>query len=136
MWAIGRATLGRPFHPFAVLQKVLPHFLWSLSHHLRHRSAELYGQFFVADFDPSRFANNIIQGNSITDSLKQLSAGITRLETELHSQVVSSLLLPSSSAIPPPPPPSIFASTPGSIDNFLCLAFTSTFNSLQLKLSF
>jgi hypothetical protein len=34
-----------------------------------------------------RFANTIIQGSSIADSLEQLSSGIARLEAELHSQV-------------------------------------------------
>eukprot|EP00040_Diaphanoeca_grandis_P029875 m.175790 g.175790 ORF g.175790 m.175790 type:complete len:775 (+) comp31830_c0_seq1:347-2671(+) len=53
------------------------------------RNDDVYGQFFAKDFDPSRFANNIIEGSSIAKSLEQLSHGIERLETELHSQVIA-----------------------------------------------
>eukprot|EP00038_Savillea_parva_P031824 m.90780 g.90780 ORF g.90780 m.90780 type:complete len:789 (+) comp9879_c0_seq1:321-2687(+) len=50
---------------------------------------ELYSSFFEEAFDPSRFANAIIQGSSIAASLEQLSTGIGRLESELHTQVAA-----------------------------------------------
>jgi hypothetical protein len=41
------------------------------------------------DFDASRLATSIIQGGAIASMLEKLSSGITRLETELHAQVVT-----------------------------------------------
>eukprot|EP00041_Stephanoeca_diplocostata_P024385 m.616873 g.616873 ORF g.616873 m.616873 type:complete len:507 (+) comp22516_c0_seq1:238-1758(+) len=51
------------------------------------QASDAYEQFFKDGFDASRFANNIIQGSTIADSLVQLSQGIQRLDAELRSQV-------------------------------------------------
>lgn len=62
-------------------------------------AAGFYEEFFDEEFDASRYANNIIQGTSIShcllkvghffaiDSLPQLNEGIQQLELQLHDQV-------------------------------------------------
>eukprot|EP00039_Didymoeca_costata_P020153 m.340253 g.340253 ORF g.340253 m.340253 type:complete len:767 (+) comp19209_c0_seq1:136-2436(+) len=50
---------------------------------------ELFSKFFEDKFDASRFANSIIQVHETSVSLEKLADGIARVESELHSQVVS-----------------------------------------------
>ena len=50
--------------------------------------ADVYNQFFSADFDASRLANSIIQAGSIAGSLDKLSVAVGSLETELYAQVM------------------------------------------------
>lgn len=49
---------------------------------------ETFKQFLDENFDDRSYANNIIQGRAISDSLARLADGINLLDKELHSQVV------------------------------------------------
>ncbi|KAJ7354882.1 Conserved oligomeric Golgi complex subunit [Desmophyllum pertusum] len=49
---------------------------------------ETYKQFLDDNFDDRTYANNIIQGRAISESLARLADGINLLDKELHSQVV------------------------------------------------
>ena len=48
---------------------------------------ETFKQFLDENFDDRTYANNIIQGRAISDSLARLADGINLLDKELHSQV-------------------------------------------------
>jgi len=48
---------------------------------------ETFKQFLDENFDDRSYANNIIQGRAISDSLARLADGINLLDKELHSQV-------------------------------------------------
>ena len=49
--------------------------------------SETFKQFLDENFDDRSYANNIIQGRAISDSLARLADGINLLDKELHSQV-------------------------------------------------
>ncbi|KAL9959850.1 hypothetical protein ACROYT_G033211 [Oculina patagonica] len=49
---------------------------------------ETFKQFLDENFDDRTYANNIIQGRAISESLARLADGINLLDKELHSQVV------------------------------------------------
>ena len=49
--------------------------------------SETFKQFLDENFDDRSYANNIIQGRAISDSLARLADGINLLDKELHIQV-------------------------------------------------
>lgn len=56
---------------------------------------ETFKQFLDENFDDRSYANNIIQGRAISDSLARLADGINLLDKELHSQVCYSVSIKS-----------------------------------------
>ena len=55
--------------------------------------SETFKQFLDENFDDRSYANNIIQGRAISDSLARLADGINLLDKELHSQVCCFVLI-------------------------------------------
>ncbi|XP_031553950.1 conserved oligomeric Golgi complex subunit 5-like, partial [Actinia tenebrosa] len=49
---------------------------------------ETYKQFLEEGFDARSYANSIIQGRAISESLAKLADGVSLLDKELHAQVV------------------------------------------------
>lgn len=48
---------------------------------------ETYKQFLEEEFDARSYANSIIQGRAISESLAKLADGVDLLDKELHAQV-------------------------------------------------
>lgn len=48
---------------------------------------ETYKQFLEENFDDKAYANSIIQGRAISESLAKLADGVSLLDKELHAQV-------------------------------------------------
>lgn len=48
-----------------------------------------FEKFLEKDFDPKRYANNVIQSRAIGECLEKLADGVRLLDKELHSQVVT-----------------------------------------------
>eukprot|EP00118_Oscarella_pearsei_P006868 m.32054 g.32054 ORF g.32054 m.32054 type:complete len:832 (+) comp31589_c0_seq8:1605-4100(+) len=53
------------------------------------RDNDFLGEFLDESFDPKHFASAAIQSRIVGESLEKLSAGIHKLDKELHAQVVS-----------------------------------------------
>jgi len=49
--------------------------------------SETYKQFLEENFDDRAYANSIIQGRAISESLAKLADGVSLLDKELHAQV-------------------------------------------------
>ena len=51
--------------------------------------SDTFKQFLAEEFDDRVYANNIIQGRAISETLARLADGINLLDKELHGQVCS-----------------------------------------------